>query len=435
MSKQNYANMIKDAAQKMEKLLETAKTENRTLSDDEATVFNDLDKNIKEWEQQIELENRIQGIKDKLSQPVNANAVDPKVTVKSMGQKPWNSKGEFLNAVIRAGAGNGMIDNRLINVPQNVASGLAVGTGSEGGFFVGSDIENWLTGLVEKKSPLFERIRKLPVPEGRNSLSLPALAETSRADGSRFGGAQAYWLCEAAQVTASHPEARKISIELEKLMALVYATEEIIQDARLTEEFVGDVYASEIAFKVEDAIVNGDGNGKPLGILNAPALISVAAEAGQDADTIVVENVLKMYSRLRIRNRDSATWIINQECLPQIFSMALVVGTGGAPAYMPAGGLSGKPYDTLLGLPMIISESASKLGDVGDIILADLSDYIGIDKGGLQTDSSIHVRFVYDESCFRFRYRFNGAPYTNSVLASKANSSFTTSPYIALAAR
>jgi HK97 family phage major capsid protein len=434
MSKQNYASMIKDAVAKMEKLIETAKTENRVLTEDESTVFNELDKSIKEYEQQIELENRIQGVKDKLAQPVNANAVDPKVTVKSMGQKPWNSKGEFLNAVIKAGMGNGTIDSRLVNI-QNAASGLAVGTGSEGGFFVGSDIENWLTGLVEKKSDLYARIRKLPVPEGRNSISLPALSETSRADGSRFGGAQAYWLCEAAQVTASHPEARKVSIELEKLLALVYATEEIMQDVRLTEAFVGDVYASEIAFKIEDAIINGDGNGKPLGIVNSPALIQVAKEAGQDADTIVVENVLKMYSRLRIRNRESATWIINQECLPQIFSMALVVGTGGAPAYMPAGGLSGKPYDTLLGLPMIVSESASKLGDVGDIILADLSDYIGIDKGGLQSDSSIHVRFVYDESCFRFRYRFNGTPYTNSVLASKANSSFTTSPYIALAAR
>lgn len=428
-----YAGLIKDAVTKMEKLLETAKVENRVLTDEETTVFNELDKSIKDWEKQIELENKIQGVKDKLSQPVNA--VEPKVTVKSMGQKPWNSKGEFFNAVIKAGMGNGSFDSRLVNIPQNAASGLSVGVGSEGGFFVGADIENWLTGLVEKKSPLFERIRKLPVPEGRNSISLPALAETSRADGSRFGGAQAYWLCEAAQVTASHPEARKITIELEKLLALVYATEEIMQDVRLTEAFVGDVYASEIAFKIEDAIVNGDGNGKPLGILNAPALISVAKEAGQGADTIVAENIIKMYSRLRVRNRDSAAWIVNQECFPQLSTMSIAVGTGGMPLYMPANGLSGKPYDMLYGLPVIVSESASKLGDVGDIILADLSDYIGIDKGGLQTDSSIHVRFVYDESCFRFRYRFNGTPYSNAVLASKANANFTTSPYITLAAR
>lgn len=47
-------------------------------------------------------------------------------------------------------------------------------------------------------------------------------------------------------------------------------------------------------------------------------------------------------------------------------------------------------------------------------MLCDFSQYKAIDKGGLKSDVSMHVRFIYDEQVFRFVYRFDGQP----VLAS-----------------
>jgi HK97 family phage major capsid protein len=115
--------------------------------------------------------------------------------------------------------------------------------------------------------------------------------------------------------------------------------------------------------------------------------------------------------------------------------MSIAVGTGGIPVYMPAGGASQSPYSTLFGRPVIPIEQCSKLGDKGDIILTDLSAYVGTEKGGMQIDSSIHVQFLYDEQVFRFRYRFNGAPYYSSTVASYKNSNFTMSPFVTLEAR
>jgi HK97 family phage major capsid protein len=112
--------------------------------------------------------------------------------------------------------------------------------------------------------------------------------------------------------------------------------------------------------------------------------------------------------------------------------MAQTVGTGGVPVFLPAGGASGSPYMTLLGRPVVPVEQLPKLGDAGDILLADMSDYIGIDKGGLESDTSIHLQFLYDEQVFRFRYRFNGCPYTNSPVTTYKNASSTISPYVAL---
>jgi HK97 family phage major capsid protein len=108
---------------------------------------------------------------------------------------------------------------------------------------------------------------------------------------------------------------------------------------------------------------------------------------------------------------ESAVWLCNKNIKPQLYTMSIAVGTGGVPIYMPAGGISGLPYSTLFGKPVLFIEQAASLGTVGDIVLADLANgYILADKGGVQSAMSIHVRFDYDESVFRFILRVDGQP-------------------------
>jgi HK97 family phage major capsid protein len=101
---------------------------------------------------------------------------------------------------------------------------------------------------------------------------------------------------------------------------------------------------------------------------------------------------------------------------------------------MPAGGISGSPFNTILGRPLIPIEQASTLGTVGDLVLADLSQYVIIEKDGLQAASSMHVRFIYDEMTFKFTMRVNGQPKLKSAIT-PANGTNTQSPFVALATR
>lgn len=193
-------------------------------------------------------------------------------------------------------------------------------------------------------------------------------------------------------------------------------------------------FSEEFGFKVDDAIINGTGAGMPLGILNSKALVTVPKEAGQAAGTINVQNVVNMWSRCWGRSRQNAAWYINQDIEPQLFTMSLAVGAGGVPVYMPASGVSGSPYSTLFGRPVIPLEQCETLGTLGDIILADFSQYLLIDKGGINAASSIHVRFLYDENVFRFIYRVDGQPVWNAPLQPFKGSN-TLSPFVALANR
>ena len=226
-------------------------------------------------------------------------------------------------------------------------------------------------------------------------------------------------------------------MDLKKLAGLAYASEEILADSPISmENILKKGFADGLTFTLNDVLLRGGGAGRPLGILNAPCLVAVPKETGQAANTIVYENLLKMISRHS--NSGSAVWMANQDCLPQLGTMALSVGTGGTAVWIPSNGAAGAPLGTLMGLPLIWNKHCSTVGDVGDLVLADWSQYLIGLKGGQgatgQFDTSMHVQFVADQIAFRFVFRIDGQPWWPAALT-PPQSSDTLSPFIVLAAR
>lgn len=343
--------------------------------------------------------------------------------------------GEQLRAVANAAIGRGM-DPRLLHTTQAAATGLGETVPSDGGFLVGSDYSAELYKLTHEASQLASRCRSIPISNASNKMTMKAINETSRAEGSRWGGVQSYWAAEAAGVTAKKPAFREIEWSLHKLMAMCYATDEMLQDAATLESIIRQAFTEEMAFKLDDSILRGTGSGQPLGILASTAYASVAKETNQAADTIIAENVINMRSRIFARSRPNAIWAYNDECDSQLMKMNISVGAGGIPVWLPAGGLSGQPYDVLFGRPMIPVEQSSALGDLGDVAFLDLGGYGLAEKGGVQTAVSIHVAFLTDESVFRFTMRVDGKPFLVSpVTPYKGAATHTKSHFVVLAAR
>ena len=197
---------------------------------------------------------------------------------------------------------------------------------------------------------------------------------------------------------------------------------------------VNDLVPAAIRFAIEDEMINGAGGPAMEGILNANATVSVAKESGQVAATILYENIVNMYARMFAPSRSNAVWFINQDIEPQLMTMSLAVGTGGVPVYMPANNASGSPFGTLMGRPVVPVEHCATLGTVGDIILADFSQYLYASKGGVRTAQSMHVKFVEGETALRFELRNDGKAWWPAPLT-PANGSNTLSPFITLQTR
>jgi len=285
-------------------------------------------------------------------------------------------------------------------------------------------------------------VYRRPITKG-NGVKQNTVDESSRATGSRWGGVRGYWLGEAAALTASLPKFRQIDVRLEKVSALYYATEEEIEDAEGLSAVLSQAFSEELSFVVEDAIWRGDGAAKPLGVFAAgsAALVSVAKETNQAAATLKTQNVLKMWARLPARSKMNAAWFINVDVEPQLFQFVYevknVAGTenvGGiaAPIYFPPG-TGGSKFGTLLGRPVIPVEYAETLGTKGDILLADFSQYLLIEKG-MRSDVSMHVRFLNDEQTFRIIWRVNGQPIWSKAITPYKGAN-TQSPFVTLDVR
>jgi len=376
----------------------------------------------------VDMQNRIEELR--MSLPVSGPMTVQNSTRQTSGSGPFNSFGEQLQAIMRAGMPGGQTDQRLFAA----ASGLNETTPSDGGFLVQQDFSPALLQGAYDASRVAPRVNRIPISPASNGLKLPGIDESSRANGSRWGGVQSYWAGEADEATASKPKFRQIELNLKKLIGVCYATDELLADGPALEAVIRQAFEDEIAFQIDNAIINGTGAGQPLGILNSGALVTVSKEAGQGAKTILFENICGMFSRMPGRNRANAVWYVNQDVEPQLFTMSLAVGTAGAPVYLPGGAASASPYASLFGRPVIPIEQCPTLGIAGDILFVDPSQYLLIDKGGLQAQMSIHVRFVYDESVFRFTYRLDGQPSWASPMTPFQGSA-TVSPYVCLATR
>jgi len=122
--------------------------------------------------------------------------------------------------------------------------------------------------------------------------------------------------------------------------------------------------------------------------------------------------------------RSNAVWLINQDIEPQLFTMSFEGINSSVPAYMPANGLAGSPYATLMGRPVIPTQACSTLGDQGDIIFADWKQYLSATRTtGIRSDVSIHLWFDYDVVAFRFVMRIGGQAWWSSDIASLKGSS------------
>ncbi len=320
---------------------------------------------------------------------------------------------------------------------QTAASGANETVPSEGGFLVEKDSATMLNDNSIATGLLSRRCFRVPISESADGLKLNLMDESSRANGSRYGGIQVYWAAEADSVTATKPKLREAKWELNKLFGLFYATEEILRDASALATVVNRWFPMEFGFKIDDGIFRGTGAGMPLGILEAGCTVEQAIETGQvrATDPILFDNIAKMYARLLNSSDASSVWLINRALLPYIMMMTIPVGTGGAPVFLPPNGAAGQPYMTLLGKPIIPIEQCEAPATAGDIVLADLSEYLLIDKGGIESSVSIHVRFIYDEQTFKWTYRLDGAPIKNKTLTPyKGGATATQGPFIKLAA-
>ncbi|MFA7302015.1 MAG: phage major capsid protein, partial [Candidatus Shapirobacteria bacterium] len=347
----------------------------------------------------------------------------------------YKSFGELAMDVKNASSPNGQMTDALKFVIGKAPSGMSVGSDPNGGFLIPPGFsEGIYDGLRQDTDNLLAGTFGVNV--GNNeSMTLNQIDETSRAKGSLWGGARAYWMEEAATVSASTMKFRQITLKPHKLGGFAHATEELLTSVATMNSWLPKVLQDSIAFEVSDAVVHGNGAGKPLGLLSSASKIAVAAET-QAAGSIVEQNIVKMWARLHPRLRAGAQWLINQELEPVLdLVRSTILNKAGSEN---VGGTFSNLVDvkgkTIKGAPYKVCEFCEAAGTEGDIILWNPGAYYSATRGTMQTSMSMHLRFLYGESTFRVIYYVDGQSVINTPLTPYKGTN-TLSNIVTLAAR
>lgn len=368
-------------------------------------------------------------------QPRKASAANPDVKVgkeraEDDPKAGFKTPREFMQMVMDAGRGR-RPDARL----NALRVGMTAGSDEQGeysdaygGFLVPPAFRPEMLMVDSEPDPIVGRTRAIPMASP--TVPIPARTDKNHAT-SVSGGLKVGRKSETTAAATSRMATELVTLRANSLFGAAFATEEVLADspisfaALLQAGFTDEFRANHIK-----ECLSGTGVGEYEGINNSPALVTVAKESGQVADTITYTNVLSM--RSRCWGYGNAVWMANHDCLPQLAKMSITVGVGGAPIYHFSA--TEDVPDMLLGRPIFYSEFCETLGDAGDIVCVNWSQYLEGSLQDMQGAESIHVRFLEHERCFKFWTRNDGRGWWRSALTPN-KSAATLSPFVRLAAR
>ncbi len=394
-------------------LVDKGEGEGRSLTDEETKQYDGLMGEVDALKNSIERQIRLEGLEAEVE---DKNPIKPPVEgdpQNGEGRDGFKTFGDFLWH-----ARNKPEDPRL-------RSGLSEGVDSEGGFLVPEEFSKKLlmdsleTAVIRPNGPTI-------VPMGSDTVNIPKIVDTAHSS-HVFGGVVAYWTEETGDKTVKEPTFGQIKLIAKKLTGYTYASDELLADSAIgLEALLIRLFGEAIGWYEDDAFIDGDGVGKPLGILNSGALLAVNRSA---ANTIAIADLANIFARLFPKSHKRAIWLANPSTLPQLIALGSTYltwlkGSAGA------AGLSEAPPAVLLGRPIIFTEKCSALGTAGDILLADLSYYLIGDRQRITVASSKHVRFLSDETAWRFVKRVDGQPWVDSAFTPANGSSL--SPFVTL---
>lgn len=402
-------------------LLDEADSEGRDLTEAETSKYNEIEAELADVLQQVQAGENTSARRASLTSTAAALAIAPALAVASPDEQLLQTGGfaniaEFAVAVRQAAPQvSGIVDPRLNQIREAEMNQLKQmgqpanfhsGSGADGeGFMLPTQFREEVWELMLGMEDLLTTVDL----EDTSARQVDYVADESTPWGA--SGVQAYWRGEAEKMIASKLATDGRSLTLHEIYAFVIATEELLEDAPRLNGRLTRRSAEAINWKVNDSIVYGTGSGQPRGVAGHPSEISVAKESSQAADTIVADNVLKMFSRLMVAPGDSPYWLATRDVVPQLAQMTI----GQQPVWTPPNGLIDAPGGFLLGYPIRFTEHASQLGSKGDIRLWSPRGYYAVRRTqGLQFASSMHLFFDYNMQAFRWTFRFAGQPHLSA---------------------
>lgn len=273
--------------------LDSHRTEKGVLSAEDGATYDRMEQDITDLTREIDRLNRQKEIEEKLSQPMNRP-----ITEKPMaGGMPEEKKGRgseaYKNAMLTALRSN---FRRVSNVLQE-------GVDADGGYLVPEEYDRRLIDVLNEENIMRGLATKITT-SGEHKINIAATKPA------------AAWIEEGGALTFGDATFDQTLLDAHKLHVAIKITEELLYDNAFNlESYIITEFGKALANAEEDAFLNGDGVGKPLGLF-------AATGGGQIQNTLTAaiksDDILDLIYGLKRPYRKNASLIINDKNLAVI---------------------------------------------------------------------------------------------------------------------
>lgn len=217
----------------------------------------------------------------------------------------------------------------------SVLNALQEGTDSEGGYLVPDEFERTLVEALEEEN-VFRTLAHV-IRTSSGDRKIPVVASKGSAS----------WVDEEGAYQESDDAFSQVSIGAYKLGTMIKVSEELLADSVFDlEAYISKEFARRIGSREEESFFNGDGKGKPLGILAATGGAEVGVTAAS-ATAITADEVIDLFYSLKAPYRKNAVWLLNDATVKQIRKLKDSTGQ-----YLWQPSLVAGTPDTILGRPV-----------------------------------------------------------------------------------
>lgn len=321
----------------------------------------------------------------------------------------FGTLGEFIIAVR-----SNPFDDRLVQIRQQ-----SMGVGAEGGVLVPTTFREQILQVSQQGAIIRPRATVIPTNAAHPDagLTMPALNQVGYG---MYGGVQVDWIAEGVTKPDTSAKFTDVNMIPKEVAGSIVATDKLLRNSSAADTLLRSLLGGAIRAAEDDAYLNGNGVGKPLGIINAPATLSVNRATASQLGYV---DLVGMYAKLRMGG--APIWQASQSIIPQLMK---IKDDNGNLIWQP-NAREGTP-STIFGAPVEWNERSPQLGVKGDIVLNDLSYYLIQDGAPLAISASEHVYFRENKTVIKAFFSVDGQPWLAGPITQEGG--YQVSPFVAL---
>lgn len=273
--------------------LESHRTEKGTLTAEDDATYTQMEQEINDLGKEIARLERQEALEAELNRPVNQPLTSKPGSGRGEEPKTGCASDEYRKAMLDAFRSN---FKRVSNILQE-------GVDADGGYLVPEEYDHRLIDTLSEEN-IMRRLATTITTSGEHKINIAATKPA------------ASWIEEGGALTFGDATFSQILLDAHKLHVAIKVTEELLYDNAFNlEGYILDQFGKALANAEEDAFLNGDGTGKPLGLFAATGGGTVA---GTLTAAIKSDDMLDLVYALKRPYRKTASFIMNDKTLASL---------------------------------------------------------------------------------------------------------------------